>query len=71
MVKLALLAHAANAVAEHGAEHAEPVAFGFVTPGMWVALSMTAFIAIVIWKKVPAAIAGGLDAKIVAISRSA
>lgn len=67
MANLALLAHAANAVAEHGAEHAEPMAFGFITPGMWVALSMTAFLAIVIWKKVPAAIAGGLDAKIVTI----
>lgn len=67
MANLALLAAAAEHVAEHAAEHAEPVAFGFITPGMWVALSMTAFLAIVIWKKVPAAIAGGLDAKIVTI----
>jgi F-type H+-transporting ATPase subunit b len=59
MGNLALLAAAA--------EHAEPVAFGFVTPGMWVALSMTAFLAIVIWQKVPAAITGGLDKKIAAI----
>lgn len=64
----ALLAAAAgHAVAEHGGEHAEPMAFGFVTPGMWVALSMTAFLAIVVWKKVPGAIAGGLDKKIAAI----
>lgn len=63
----ALLAAAAgHAVAEHG-EHAEPMAFGFITPGMWVALSMTAFIGIVIWQKVPGAIAGGLDKKIAAI----
>lgn len=64
---LSLAAAAAEHVAEHGAEHAEPMAFGFITPGMWVALSMTAFLAIVIWKKVPGAIAGGLDAKIAAI----
>ena len=62
MGNLALLA----AAAEH-AEHAEPVAFGFITPGMWVALSMTAFLAIVIWQKVPGAIASGLDKKIAAI----
>jgi len=72
MANLLLLAAAAThavgeAAAEHGAEHAEPVAFGFVTPGMWVALSMTVFIAIVIWQKVPGAIAGGLDKKIAAI----
>jgi F-type H+-transporting ATPase subunit b len=59
MANFALLAHAANAVAEHAGEHAEPMAFGFITPGMWVALSMTAFLAIVVWKKVPGAIAGG------------
>jgi F-type H+-transporting ATPase subunit b len=64
MVDLALLAAAAG---QAGAEHAEPVAFGFITPGMWVALSMTAFIAIVIWQKVPATITGGLDKKIAAI----
>lgn len=72
MGNLVLFAAAAgHAVAEHATEHvgehAEPMAFGFVTPGMWVALSMTAFLAIVIWKKVPGAIAGGLDKKIAAI----
>jgi len=66
MADLALLAAAAHAVAEHG-EHAEPMAFGFINPGMWVALSMTAFLAIVVWQKVPAAITGGLDKKIAAI----
>lgn len=62
MGNLALLAAAAGHV-----EAAEPVAFGFITPGMWVALSMIAFLGIVVWKKVPGSIAGGLDKKIAAI----
>lgn len=53
--------------AEHGAEHAVPVAFGFVGPAAWVSLAMIAFIAILLWKGVPKLITGGLDAKIAAI----
>ena len=45
---------------------AEPTAFG-LTPTMWVALAMIAVIAILVWKKVPAAIGKALDAKIAAI----
>ena len=37
------------------AEHAEPTAFG-LTPGGWVALAMLTVFAVMIWKKVPAAI---------------
>lgn len=60
MRDLLILAHAA---ADHGAaaEHAEPVAFGFVGPGMWVALAMTVLILVMIWKKVPGVVASGLD----------
>ena len=47
-------------------EHHEPVALG-LNPTAWVGLSMTVFIAILLWKKVPGAIAGGLDGKIAAI----
>lgn len=60
------------AVAEHGAEaagHAEPMAFGFITPGMWVALSMTALILVMVWKKVPGLITAGLDSSIADIRK--
>lgn len=53
--------------AEHGAEHATPVAFGFIGPAAWVSLAMIAFILILLWKGVPKLITGGLDAKIAAI----
>src|SRR5439155_16302119 len=36
-------------------------------PGGWVALAMLVVFAILIWKKVPAAIAGALDSKIALI----
>lgn len=48
------------------AEHHEPTALG-LTPGGWVALAMLVVFAILIWKKVPAAIARALDAKIAVI----
>lgn len=51
----------------HGAEHATPVAFGFVGPAAWVSLAMLVFLAVLLWKGVPKLIAGGLDAKIAAI----
>lgn len=44
----------------------EPTALG-LTPGGWVALAMLLVFAILIWKKVPAAIARSLDHKIAAI----
>lgn len=56
-------------VVEHGSvEHVEPELFG-LAPFQIVALAMTAVILIALWKKVPAAIAGGLDNKIAAIKR--
>jgi F-type H+-transporting ATPase subunit b len=67
MVDLSLLAAGAAHVAEHGAEHAEPVAFGFISPGMWVALAMTVLILVMVWKKVPGTIMGGLDSQIATI----
>ncbi len=70
-----LLALAVTAAAEHGAAagehgggHAEPAALG-LTPGMWVALSMALLIAIMVWKKVPALIASGLDSGIAEIRK--
>ncbi|MGI8612099.1 MAG: F0F1 ATP synthase subunit B [Sphingomicrobium sp.] len=48
------------------AEHAEATAFG-LNAGGWVALAMLVVFAILIWKKVPAAIAKSLDGRIAAI----
>ncbi len=56
-----------NAVIEHGAaKHIEPELFGFA-PYQIVALAMLVLIIIMIWKKVPGMIVGGLDSKIAAI----
>lgn len=58
-----------QAVVEHGAvEHVEPELFGFA-PFQIVAFAMAVVILIAVWKKVPGAIAGGLDNKIAAIKR--
>ncbi|HMO76330.1 MAG TPA: F0F1 ATP synthase subunit B [Sphingopyxis sp.] len=46
----------------------EPTAFG-MNATVWVSIAMLAFIAILLWKKVPALIAGMLDNKIAEISR--
>lgn len=46
--------------------HVEPSALGINAAG-WVALSMLVVIAIMLWKKVPAMIAGALDARIATI----
>ena len=46
-----------------GEAHAEPAAFGFTAP-MFISLAMLVIIALLIWKKVPAAIGKSLDAKI-------
>ena len=45
----------------------EPTALGFLTPTMAISLAMVVVILIMIWKKVPGAIAGALDAKIALI----
>lgn len=47
----------------HGVPHSEPAAFG-LDATMWVALAMILVIALAIWKKVPATIAGSLDKRI-------
>jgi len=47
-------------------EHAEPTAF-FLNPGGWVALAILIVFALLIWKKVPAAVGKALDKKIDAI----
>jgi F-type H+-transporting ATPase subunit b len=56
-------AHTEVAGAEH---HASPTAFG-IDPSGFVALSMLAVFAIMLWKRVPAMIAGMLDGKIAEI----
>ena len=56
----------AHTAAPGGAEHHEPTALGF-GPGGWVAIAMLVVFAIMIWKKVPAAIGKALDKKIAAI----
>lgn len=60
-----------NTLEAHGAPHSggahvDPTALG-LNATAWVALAMIAVIAILIWKKVPAAIGGALDKKIAAI----
>ena len=61
-----------TAVVEHevagGEHHVEPSALG-LGPGAWVALSMAIFLAILVSKKVPGAIVGGLDKQIDAIRK--
>jgi F-type H+-transporting ATPase subunit b len=47
-----------------GLEHAEPAAFGVVTAPVAIALAMIVVIAVIIWKRVPAAIGRALDDKI-------
>jgi F-type H+-transporting ATPase subunit b len=56
---------ATTAAVEHpaGPEHAEPTFLG-MDAGGWVALAMLAVFALLIWKKVPAAIGKALDDKI-------
>ncbi len=60
--------HAATTAADegHGAPHAEPKALGLDATA-WVALAMLVVIAIMLWKKVPAAIGRALDKKIAGI----
>lgn len=61
--------HTSTEVAQaHGAEHVGPSAFG-LGPTAWVALSMAVLIGIMLWKKVPGVIAGGLDNQIATIRK--
>ena len=46
--------------------HAEPEAL-YMGPGAWVALAMAVLIGILIWKKVPRTVTGGLDSSIAKI----
>ncbi|OCC23078.1 hypothetical protein MB02_12965 [Croceicoccus estronivorus] len=58
-----------TATVEHPAadgHHAEPVAFG-LNPSGWVGLAMLVFLGLLLWKKVPGILVGGLDAKITEI----
>nr|MBA2771905.1 hypothetical protein [Sphingomonas sp.] len=50
-------------------EHAQPTAFGFLTAPMAISLAMILVIALIIWRRVPAAIGKALDAKIDVIKR--
>lgn len=52
---------------EEGAHHPEPASFGIVDATVWVSIAMAAFIAILLWKKVPGLITRGLDKQIAAI----
>jgi F-type H+-transporting ATPase subunit b len=59
-----------TATVEHGGaagEHAQPTALGFLTAPMAISLAMIFVIALMIWKKVPAAIGRALDSKIALI----
>lgn len=58
--------HSLTAVTGTTELHHDPSALGIAAPG-WVALSMLVVIGIFLWKKVPAMIAGMLDARIAAI----
>jgi len=68
MVDLAIFSAAAHS-AEAAAEHADPALFGVLTGTVWVSLAMIAFLAILVWKKVPALIVGGLDKQIADIRK--
>ena len=52
---------------EAPAHEAEAAAFGFLTAPMAISIPVLVVFAILIWKKVPAAIAGALDSKIALI----
>lgn len=47
--------------------HAEPAIAGVLNATVWVSIAMAVFIAILLWKKVPALITRGLDKQIAAI----
>jgi F-type H+-transporting ATPase subunit b len=51
----------------HGAPHSEPAIFGVLDATVVVSLAMLVVIGIMLWKRVPAAIAAALDRKIAGI----
>ena len=51
------------------AAHGEPAGALWSSPSWWVALAMTIFLVVLIWKKAPAAIGAMLDGKIAAIAK--
>ena len=59
--------HATTAGTEAPGHEPEAVAFGFITAPMAISLAMVVVILVMIWKKVPGAIAGALDSKIALI----
>lgn len=66
---LLVLSAAAEAAGEHAVEHAEPMTFGYMTPGVWVAAAMATLILIALKLGVPKTIASGLDASIAEIRK--
>ena len=61
--------HEAGRLVPGAPEHAEASVFGVVTGPVVVSVAMLAFIAILLWKKVPGVIAGALDKQISGIRR--
>ena len=62
--------HALTTTAAEGAgPHADPALFGVLNGTVWVSLAMIVFLAILVWKKVPALIVGGLDKQIADIRK--
>ena len=59
-------AHATVEQPGGAADHAQPSALGLTGPA-WISLAMLVVIALIIWKKVPAAIGQALDGKIALI----
>ena len=51
---------------QHGAEHVEPNLYGFA-PFQIVALAMLVLVIVMLWKRVPGMVVGGIDGKIAAI----
>ena len=64
----AVVDHSAHTevAADHGAAHVEPTLYGLEAYQV-VSIAMLVLVAVMIWKKVPGMITGGLDAKIAAI----
>ena len=52
-----------------GEVNVEPASFGVIDATVWVSIAMAIFIGILLWKKVPAMVAGMLDNKIAEISK--
>ena len=50
-----------------GLNEVEPAVFGVMNATVWVSVAMAVFLAILVWKKVPALLVGGLDRQIAEI----